>query len=103
VRVPLLKRAHSASGEVADSKTRDKHKNGDMSAGRKTYDNLAILLHRLAGFFIGIGLAATACREFPRAAGWLGIVGMFLAVIFLGLAQSHSKTPIQDTTKLLAK
>jgi hypothetical protein len=67
-----------------------------MTAGRKTYDNLTILLHRLAGFFIGIGLAAAACREFPIAAGWLSIFGMFLAVIFLGLAQSHSKTAVQN-------
>ena len=74
-----------------------------FSAGRKTYDNLAILLHRLAGFFMGIGLAAEACRKFPYAAGWLSIFGLFLAVIFLGLAQSHSKTPVQNTTKLLAK
>jgi hypothetical protein len=29
VRLPLLKRAHSASVEVADAEARDKHKNGD--------------------------------------------------------------------------
>ena len=72
-------------------------------AGRRTYDNLAILLHRLAGFFIGVGLSGLACRDFPSMAGWMSLLGMLFAVIFLGLASSRSKSPIQNTTELLTK
>lgn len=39
-----------------------------MTAGRKPYDNLGIVLHRLAGAFFGMALAAMICRQL--LVGW---------------------------------
>lgn len=45
------------------------------TAGRKPHDNLGIVLHRLAGAFFGIALAAMLCHDLPSVAGWLAFFG----------------------------
>lgn len=47
-----------------------------MAAGRKPYDNLGIVLHRLAGVFCGMALAAMLCHDLPSVAGWLAFFGL---------------------------
>lgn len=74
-----------------------------MTAGRETSDNLGILLHRLAGVFLGVGLAAKLCRDLPSIAGWLESLGLLFALVFLVLSQSRSKTLIQNAAEVQRK
>ena len=47
-----------------------------MTAGRKPYDNLGIVLHRPAGAFFGMALAAMLCHDLPSVGGWLPFFGL---------------------------
>ena len=66
--------------------------------GHETHDDLGILLHRLAGSFFGIALAAVLCRALPSIASWLAFFGLLFGSIFTVLSQSRSKTLTRETT-----
>ena len=47
-----------------------------MTAGRQPYDRLGIVLHRLAGAFFGMALAAMLCHDLRSVAGWPAFFGL---------------------------
>jgi hypothetical protein len=73
-----------------------------MSAGRRTYHNLRLLLQRLAGLFIGLWIGAGVSHDFPSVY-WLTKFGALLGFGLLAIAHYRTKTPTQSSVELRAK
>jgi uncharacterized membrane protein YccC len=74
-----------------------------ISARRRTYDNLGLLLQRSAGLFVGLGIGAGLPHYFPNVAFLLSKFGILVGLGFLAIAYFRAKAASQSSVEVQTK